>query len=137
MQYQKTNKTNDVPVAWRALAFCYAKCQTIAPNVRPFVKLPAIADVTPPASLRAGRRRRHQTLAICRWTKPRKPSKAKAGLSVRNIQTAVGSCKLKPTLVFFSCSGLGFCLRALSFYWFVMIFQFVQKNNIKSPNNQR
>jgi hypothetical protein len=57
--------------------FLSFRARQIATNVRPFVKLPALASVTEGAS--PDMTRWLQTLAICRWTKQRKPSKAKGG----------------------------------------------------------
>jgi hypothetical protein len=54
----------DAKLAWRT-------------NVRGLVKLPALASVTEGAS--PDMTRWIQTLAICRWTKQRKPCKAKGG----------------------------------------------------------
>jgi hypothetical protein len=77
------------------------------------VKLPALASVTEGAS--PDMTRWLQTLAICRWTKQRKPSKAKGGpppAASKGQLFAV--CKLH-TLVLFSTADLSFAFVARIF----------------------
>jgi hypothetical protein len=87
-----------IPPDLNFLGAALSYAQSIAPNVRPFVKLPALASVTEGAS--PDMTRWIQTLAICRWTKQRKPSKAKGGLPPAASKGQLAAVNLNATIVY-------------------------------------